>query len=609
MIVHCVGSKFVPKGSMGVSCRFGYAGLIHILRPHPTHSHAIVTEIIQIFYPSGTPSPPWDYIVPGRTSRQFEARCDEYRAILQSWIDDCDATHGKCSLVAAKLPRRVLDVSGDTGHSIRLHVSSPGDDTRYIALSHCWGKTPLPRTTEANLRQQREGIPVDKLPKSFQDAVAVTRSIGVRYLWIDSLCIVQDSIADWETESSQMAAIYNNAYVVLSASQATDSSCGFLDRVDRYDVDDLSASWRNSAMAAEKSTEFGRIKNPDSSISRVFARPFRGNYTRRHHEVLEESPLSSRAWGLQERLLARRVVHFTKSELLWECVECLKCECMEMDNTKTDDSSPSGLVRGTQFTNLHHKAHTDRARLWIGLLSLYSQLMLTYESDRLAALSGLARHWQARGASQYLAGFWRDDILESLMWSVPGFCQRSSEYRAPSWSPFSLDYESGSEASLKRQHGVHFEHHDVHGRNIKRSYATVVDASCEPAGIDVMGSVKSGFLLLKGRVLRCPNNFRGVPKSDSGEKSQFGHIWVNGCQIQVDWDIWVLGLEELTLILIGSRGEPDTSEPYSPSALVLVASKKERNSFERVGRASAPIGTGTRVVRAFPMEEEEVKIV
>ncbi|KAF0320296.1 het domain-containing protein [Colletotrichum asianum] len=116
-----------------------------------------------------------------------------------------------------------------------LHASSE-EIGNYVALSHCWGPEQLhpPETTWSNLRQRQECIDLTTLPSTFRDAVLVTRNLGVQYLWIDSLCIVQDDTADWQTESSKMAGYYSNAYLVISAAQAEDSTQGFLDAVDAH---------------------------------------------------------------------------------------------------------------------------------------------------------------------------------------------------------------------------------------------------------------------------------------------------------------------------------------------------------------------------------------
>ncbi len=127
-----------------------------------------------------------------------------------------------------KLPKRLLDVSAADPTLVQMHAEQPGD-TRYVTLSHCWGdqagRKPL-RTTKDTYQTRTSGIKWSGLPPLFQDAITVTRRLGCRYLWIDSLCIIQDDEDDWLEQSSEMADIYSYGHLNLAAAAATDSSCG-----------------------------------------------------------------------------------------------------------------------------------------------------------------------------------------------------------------------------------------------------------------------------------------------------------------------------------------------------------------------------------------------
>jgi len=203
-----------------------------------------------------------------------------------------------------------------------------------------------------------------------------------------------------------MADIYNNAYLVIAASQAADSSFGFIDRrdegTDERAEDEIgppipTRNWTRSTLAASNLTKIGRIMSlADSTISEVFAKLLPGagfqDDTARHDDPIAYSPLNRRAWALQENLLARRIVHFTKYEMMWECLECLKCECMEMDSTPTASSVRTGIMRRAQYaTGLRYGDKGDRYLMWRNLLLHYGGLELSKQSDRLPALSGLAK--------------------------------------------------------------------------------------------------------------------------------------------------------------------------------------------------------------------------
>lgn len=485
--------------------------------------------------------------------------------MLTSWISECDSKHKDCINKNAKLPSRVLDVGCSNESCLSLHVSSE-EVGPYVALSHCWGKSQPPKTTRDNLAQHLEDISFDKLPRSFQDAVIMTRNLGVRYLWIDSLCIVQDQVSDWEMESSKMTAYYSDAYLVIAADQASDSTQGFLDALGGF-----------SNFIRHPSIEIGQITNPDSSISRIYRRVIEGyDYRDRHHNLLVESPLNTRAWALQENILAKRIVHFAEHEMLWECIEGLKCECMEMDNTTSSDRREHsvGVVRKSQFIRLRDAYDTlNIHQLWLGLLQQYSTLALSYESDLLPALSGLAKLWQSRGAGKYLAGFWEENILESMMWETTGakVLQRAKKYRAPSWSPFSL--EDADFYDDRRTH-IPFSYENDYSNLVTR-HAVVVDAGVEAAGADRTGGIKSAFLHLQGRVTR-------VNVCAQSCCSSFCDIELSGMSatVYLDIEMDLSGGLTLILILIGASRHGNC---------VALALESSEDAYERVGIFHVPL--------------------
>jgi hypothetical protein len=146
------------------------------------------------------------------------------RQIIQ-WLSDCDkhlgCTASHRSITA--LPTRVLDLGKD---SIKL-FESQGIDGTYMTLSHCWGSTPFITTTKDTIQERKEGIPLEDLPQTFKDAVSLTRNLGIQYLWIDSLCIIQQDTEDWEKEASKMGSVYSHSYLNIAAtsSMGGDGGC------------------------------------------------------------------------------------------------------------------------------------------------------------------------------------------------------------------------------------------------------------------------------------------------------------------------------------------------------------------------------------------------
>lgn len=140
------------------------------------------------------------------------------------------------------------------------------------------------------------------LPLTFQHAVAITRDLGVEYLWIDSICIIQGEDGDFKYEASRMEDVFSNAYCVLAACSALGQHDGFLK--ERHQ--------RQSLLLQQSG-------NPP-----VFVCEFIDDF---HHDVLE-SNLSRRGWVLQERALARRTIYFTDKQTYWECGEGVRSETM-----------------------------------------------------------------------------------------------------------------------------------------------------------------------------------------------------------------------------------------------------------------------------------------
>ncbi|KAL1614359.1 hypothetical protein SLS54_009786 [Diplodia seriata] len=158
---------------------------------------------------------------------------------INAWLDYCRETHEACVSpmnphyddeedIEPELPRRVLDVGeASTPSTVRL-VEANGLHAHYVALSHCWGppdKHPL-RTTTATLAKHLKGIEFEQLPKTFQDAAIITRALGLKYLWIDSLCILQDNEDEWREEVGKMGSLYQLATLTVAASGAHDASEG-----------------------------------------------------------------------------------------------------------------------------------------------------------------------------------------------------------------------------------------------------------------------------------------------------------------------------------------------------------------------------------------------
>lgn len=244
---------------------------------------------------------------------------------IQGWLRKCQSEHmcsnilesspvpqptqrAPISFQAPFLPKRLLDINA-IGHSgaIRL-VENVGRKDPYIALSHRWGTSRHLTTTELSLKAHMANIDIDLLPRTFQDAVEITRNLGIRYLWIDSLCILQDNKIDWETESSVMDRIYNSAYLTIAASNAESDNSGFLVSRTKPSIEPVELQYREEGSQHIQKWWFAIAGNLE------------GRAQDNVRQGVDHSTLNSRAWVLQERLLSPRVVHFTKTQIVWVSV-------------------------------------------------------------------------------------------------------------------------------------------------------------------------------------------------------------------------------------------------------------------------------------------------
>jgi hypothetical protein len=233
--------------------------------------------------------------------------------LAQEWLKDCDKKHLDCKVQHVhRLPTRLIDVGSLQHPTLRL-VETQGEavlSPRYIALSHPWGDTD---TYEAFVTLRKDessaghdlatfkiSIPYDNLPKTFKHAVDCTRNLNVRYLWIDSICIVQGRDGDFADEAKRMEDVYSGAYCVIAASRAGDQRDGF-----------LGARPPRQYVTFHPEKPFYVCKNVD-----------------RFNEDVIMGPLNQRGWVLQERALARRTIYFTENQTYFECGDGVRCETL-----------------------------------------------------------------------------------------------------------------------------------------------------------------------------------------------------------------------------------------------------------------------------------------
>ncbi|PWY72844.1 HET-domain-containing protein [Aspergillus eucalypticola CBS 122712] len=362
-----------------------------------------------------------------RNKLPFDLRSERCLSLAAEWLRKCYKGHKECDKREDKppfFPTSVIDV-GSSLKRPHLHVSSVGETGRWVALSYCWGG-------DSRFTLNASGRSLKLFPSTLRDAVLVTRALGVRYLWIDSLCIFQDDSSDWEAEASKMSSVYRHAAVTIAATSAESANDGFLDK--RAPYFSCTFPWRRRYYQGSGSV------NDDSRADPVVFRSYRRPF---HREPLRHSRWATRGWTLQEELLSRRLLYYTKEEMVWRCRAGRAREpARDVNGYDTEFPEPQ-LFIPDEPDDKHTPGSTRSAyKTWFKLLEDYAARNLTFEKDRLPAIGALAESFHAHLKEQYCAGLWRGDLLFGLLWSIR-HCQGSgrpaptsvpSIERGPSWS-------------------------------------------------------------------------------------------------------------------------------------------------------------------------------
>ncbi|KAK0612096.1 heterokaryon incompatibility protein-domain-containing protein [Immersiella caudata] len=363
---------------------------------------------------------------------------------LRHWISECDTQHPTCHPPPNKVlrpPTRLIDVGTQETPIVRLFdtqrssytQSSPSSldiaTYKYIALSHPWGAPPHFCTYVSTLAQHKQGIPTDgaDFPDTFRHAITITRELGLRYLWVDSICIIQGEDGDFDVEAKRMEDVFSSAYCVIAASSARGQRDGFL--------------------GARKERQFLRLGD-DTGAERggLYVCRFIDNFG----EHVLDSPLSKRGWVLQERALARRTIYFTDWQAYWECGDGVRCETM----TKIDNKLAS-FLGDPNFPSKLSDSLTDRGekiRFYESLYQQYSRLDFTRIADRPVAIAGLEQRMLRDLGARGCFGIFDDGrslLPRSLLWRrgkevgtlqrIPAGTGKGDKISLPSWSWMAYD--------------------------------------------------------------------------------------------------------------------------------------------------------------------------
>lgn len=438
---------------------------------------------------------------------------------IQQWAMTCRADHEGCQALSNPsisadpmpfMPTRVLDVAPLNSSSLQLRKGVDiGYDREYVTLSHCWGGMLPSRLTVATYADAFVAIPEDDLPLTFRHAIAFARSLNVRYLWIDALCIIQDLHEDWAKESTQMAEVYSHAFLSIAATASSDSHGGLFRQENRdlFAPCLINATWSGYRP--------GRYLCTDNW---AFQRRVLGG------------PLNQRAWAFQERILAPRIVHFARDQIWWQCRDHVRSEFFHPE-------APYRLLCvnkpiANKLINVHQSTAEEANRIWLDIVGEYSGSALTYASDRLVALAGVASRlgqimdWDP---NSYVAGLWTHDLPTNLLWHMLDLTgtRQNDEYVAPSWSWASVTGEvnffGGSKPNSRNSMCV-----DLESINVYYEHTS-------------FGRVRRGTLCLRGEVQLVSLSGPWVSGSVAGHDLL---TFADGCELAYGVDDFIDILDE-----------------------------------------------------------------
>lgn len=357
----------------------------------------------------------------------------ETLGLARDWYCQCHRNHPECSphknfeltRGCKWYPPRLLDLS--TPQPRLVTRDNMDDHQEYATLSHCWGPDTFTVLTDTRLASfQQDGIPVADLPQTFQDAVNVCRSMRIRYLWIDSLCIIQSGLGswkDWADHVVRMCSIYGLSDLCIATAAASKAT-------------DPAFTLRNT-QAVEPVWVFIRPADSDLSVKRTSHLVVPADLAICGYRT---APLASRAWALQERLLSPRILTFGKEQIFWEC--------KWTEGHNYCETFPSGVLapcysRGPFALPDPIVNEFDWYHIWQALIDTYSECQLTRSNgDKFAAFAGIALitsvEFQRR---RYIAGVFDFELPQALLWNVRVGAVPTSRplptaevYRAPTWS-------------------------------------------------------------------------------------------------------------------------------------------------------------------------------
>ncbi|KAF2760805.1 HET-domain-containing protein, partial [Pseudovirgaria hyperparasitica] len=362
-------------------------------------------------------------------------------------METCREEHTRCKKLltnphAPFIPRRLLKIDVPLGANIRIVESdkefqSTVTGLLYATLSHAWGNHKIHKFDTLTKDNQKlfeaSGIEWSRLPKTFQEAILVAKHLGLSWLWIDSLCIIQqgDGGTDWTFQAPLMHQVYRSALCNIAAADSCNATMGLFR--DRQRSSFLPAHFRTPARTKVYTNRNWSVFRKDwweSELLRLY--------------------LYSRAWVFQERMLAARIVHYGRNQVFWDCAELTASEVFPqglpyaLDGRAASDRHWRMRLHERKLFEAHQtwgRGDDSIENFWQLAVGNYTRCNLTKWKDKLKALEGVAVLVEEATGDKYHGGLWLIHLVEQLAWRVATPSQRPAPdpkendiHRFPTWS-------------------------------------------------------------------------------------------------------------------------------------------------------------------------------
>lgn len=499
------------------------------------------------------------------------------------------------------MPTRLLKLE-DSGDLRLVEVGADIGNVQYCTLSYCWGRAQWPYLTQSNFSMFLHHISTKDMPKTYQDAFLTARALGFCYVWIDAMCIIQDSSEDWKVEASQLLTYFENSFLNIVVAAANSADDGFLNFFTRPDLGD------HIFIEAQKDVEIPGRRWQHALHIRALSKERDNDY-----------PLYHRGWAFQEVLLAPRVLAFQSNSIIWCCGSVV---LYDTGTTQMSRFWEFLISVRKQIGNLTMDV-PSACNLWLTIVEFYSGLSLTFRKDKLVAISGVAQKLARLAGLEYAAGIWREDIIQGLLWFNPLGSQLdrvggSEAYIAPTWSwashPNKVKFHISWSATEDSQHQV---------------MADALDTQISYANDMKYGAVQDGWIILRAPFTDL-DTFRDLSGDSyilhtdySMEEKDLKDVLFLACVRSVvgpDLNHWVgLALKPARTRQTQSSSVPLTT--YSPGfdmhAIVSNFKATEEPTYQRIGLVEGtfrpPFGAEPKLrgiwESGYLMETDSFKIV